>query len=96
MNAFMIGAMTLNCYVSEGMGKRHYSRILESLGRASYDTSCPCHELIRRAAASRGSNHGVIFITPGGDAALERDAKAMVEGFGGTIMILRGREWMGK
>lgn len=92
MNAVMVGAMTLKCYVTEGLGKRHFYTILESLGRATYTVSCPCAEIVDLSVRNTGSGHGIIFITPGGEPQVEARARMMAEKSGGTMLVLTAKE----
>ncbi|MGM9521146.1 MAG: DUF58 domain-containing protein [Oscillospiraceae bacterium] len=88
MNSSLIGGLTSTCYIDEGMGNRHFQAILESLGRATYGAVFSSDMLIERTMRNAGAGHGVIFITPGGDAALEGSAKRIAERFGCTMLTL--------
>lgn len=92
MNSVMIGAMTFRCYVTEGLGKRHFYTILESLGRASYTVTCPSEEIVDLAVRNTGSSHGIIFITPGGEPQVEARARQMAESAGVTMLVLTAKE----
>jgi uncharacterized protein (DUF58 family) len=92
MNPIMVGSMSARCYVSEGLGRRHFYGILESLGRATYDPIYTWRELLEMTVRNSGSGHGIIFITPGGDGQIENTAKVMADKSGGTLMILTAKE----
>ena len=92
MNALMSGSMNIYCYVAEGLGSRHFYGILECMGRATYEAVCSCAELLRRSVRSSGSAHGIIFITPEKDAAVEADAKAAAAKSGGTLLTICAEE----
>lgn len=92
MNSIMTGAMAARCYVSEGLGRRHFYGILECLGRATYDSVYTSNELVDLAVRNTGSGHGLILITPGGDTQLENNARVMADKSGGTLLVITAKE----
>ena len=94
MNAAMEGALRRSCYIPEGMGARHLGGILESLGRAGYETVCTPEALARSLSRTAADARGAIFITPERDEAALRAERAL-KGRGGTVLTLAAKELMG-
>ena len=84
MNASMAGALQQTCYIPEGLGGRHFSAVLESLGRATYHTVCSCRHLLRRNLEGR-SGKGVLFVTPERNEDYLR-AEVLLQGEMGCLM----------
>ncbi len=84
MNAVMAGALQNSCYIPEGLGGRHFLGVLESLGRATYQTVCSCRYLLRRNLEGR-SGKGVLFITPERDEEYRR-TEVLLQGDMGCLM----------
>ena len=66
-NAMMAGNMWSVQEVGEGLGHRHFSSVLECLGRAAYKATFSCSRLLEKATAVSEMNRARILITPGND-----------------------------
>ncbi len=84
MNAVMLGSLQTYCYIPEGLGSGHLFGVLESLGRASYQTVCSCRRLLRQNLEGR-SGKGVLFITPERNEEY-RHAEQLLQGEMGCLM----------
>ena len=92
MNAVTLGSVSTWDYVTEGLGKKHLMSLLEGLGRASYDTRFSSKELVARAVMHTGEQRGIIYITPGANAAEDQEALRTVTRSGSRLVVLRGTE----
>lgn len=74
----------------EGLGRRHFGGVLETLGRATCQNNISLERLLEKECR-RSRAAGRILITPG---AGEENARALnrLQEFGGTVMVLRGSE----
>lgn len=87
-NAASVGGASSRHYFAEGLGKAHFGGIMECLGRAFCTAEFSGKRLLDQTVRHIGAGHGVIFITPGDEAAVEQYAKILVDREGGTIMVL--------
>jgi len=55
-------------HLHQGLGKQHFYKVLEGLGRATYNTFESLPALLGRALAQRDSNKGLVLITAGPEA----------------------------
>lgn len=92
-NSVIAGAMSDQSVSGEGLGRRHFMGILESLGRATYAVSVPADALLEKSAASGyGSARGRILITPD-ETALSRHALARLrEAASGNLLVINASE----
>ena len=92
MNAVTVGSVSSWDYVTEGLGKKHLTSLLEGLGRALYETRFSAQELVARAAMHTGEQRGIIYITPGSDAAMDAEAASAASRSGNRLVMVRGTE----
>jgi len=86
---FFGGSSSLNS-TSEGLGSRHFSGVLERLGRASYEPSISLAQLLEREAL-RQTSAGRIIITPG-DPIPAHALSKLREAACGNLLILNASE----
>ena len=86
---FSGGSAALNS-ATEGLGSRHFSGVLERLGRASYEPALPLAQLLDREAF-RQTSTGRILITPG-DPIPARMLHRLKEVSTGNLLILNAAE----
>ena len=75
----------------EGLGARHFSGVLEQLGRAVSSPRMSFEALLEKEAR-RQSSAGRILITPGEETLPARAAGRLRESAGGLVLVLRGTE----
>ena len=63
-NALMAGGTGTDYSVNEGIGSRHFLKILEFLGRSTYSASFSAEKLLEMADEHGGKERGKIIITP--------------------------------
>lgn len=95
MNAVVYGGSVSSLYISEGLGQRHYYGILEQLGKAGRECFFSAETLLERAMRSAGRGHGIVFITPGDDPALERQAHRAADSGGALLLTIKAKEVAG-
>lgn len=95
MNAVVLGGSRSSLYISEGLGQRHFYGILEQLGKAGYDSLFSGESLLERAMRSAGRGHGIVFITPEEDPALERCAARAADSSGALLLTIKAGEVSG-
>lgn len=66
-NALQSGSVGDDYMVSEGLGTRHFEKILESLGRSMYKPMFSFEKLLELAETTGGKDRGKIIITPSED-----------------------------
>jgi len=86
---FSGGSSSLNS-ATEGLGIRHFSGVLERLGRASYEPGASLAQLLDREVF-RQTSSGRILITPG-DTIPPRMLHRLREASGGNLLILNASE----
>lgn len=95
MNAVVYGGSLSSLYISEGLGQRHYYGILEQLGKAGHETFFSADMLLERAMRTAGRGHGIVFITPGDDPALEQKARRAADSGGSLLLTIKAEEVAG-
>lgn len=88
-NSVLAGAPTES--TGEGLGERHFSGVLEHLGRATVQHSLSMEQLLNKEAA-RGTAAGRILITPGEGPEPVRALNRLREASGGNLLVIRGTE----
>lgn len=78
-----------------GLGARHFTSLLERLGRADCRAAYPGERLLERSAASN-SDKGRILITPGDEFGDSPALARLRELTGGNVLILRAAEGEGR
>lgn len=63
-NALMVGGPENEYTINEGVGSRHFIRVMEFLGRSSYVHTFSANELLAYAEKCGGKERGKIIITP--------------------------------
>ena len=63
-NALQTGSVGEDYMISEGLGRRHFEKVLESLGRSMYKPMFSCEKLFELAEVSGGKDRGKIIVTP--------------------------------
>ena len=92
-NAVIAGAMSDMSSMSEGLGGRHFTGILEALGRAAYSTTVSADALAEKSAASGyGSARGRILVTPDRSALSPRALARLREAAGGNLLVIDASE----
>ncbi|MCF0151535.1 MAG: DUF58 domain-containing protein [Firmicutes bacterium] len=66
-NTDAIGDIKSYKYVGEGLGRMHFSHILEGLGRATYTCSMTNDQLIDLTVKKSSGSFGLVYITAGND-----------------------------
>lgn len=89
-NATFPGGSDALTSATEGLGTRHFSGILERLGRASYEPSVSLSRLLEREAF-RQTSAGRILITPG-DPIPPKTLHKLREASNGNLLILNASE----
>ena len=89
-NAMLAGNVTAGAVV-EGLGQRHFTGLLEQLGRATYAHSDTLEQMMEKEAL-RPIAAGRILITPDSEAAPSRALNRLREASGGHLLILRASE----
>jgi uncharacterized protein (DUF58 family) len=80
-------------YIPEGLGTRHFHKILEGLGRASHNAFEPFEALLERTLAKQTGAKSLIVITPGPEA----QARLLLAGRDeGRAVILSGQVMAGQ
>jgi len=90
-NAVLAGDQTEQGSLGEGLGPRHFSGVLEHLGRATAQPSLSASKLIEKEARRHGAA-GRILITPGGEPEDIRALNRLREASGGNLLVLRAKE----
>lgn len=90
-NCELAGTPSYSSSGMEGLGKHHFSAILEHLGRATSVITLPLSELLEQEA-KRHSSAGCILITPGLDREPIRPVNRLREASGGNLLIIRALE----
>ena len=90
-NAVLAGDQTEQGSLGEGLGPRHFSGVLEHLGRATAQPSLSAAGLIEKEARRHGAA-GRILITPGGEPEDIRALNRLREASGGNLLVLRAKE----
>lgn len=63
-NAQITGGLGDDNTVNDGLGERHFLRVMELLGRSMYTPSFSFSKLLELAETAAGTEHGKIIITP--------------------------------
>ena len=90
-NAILGGAPADPGAMGEGLGQRHFTGILEHLGRATYAHNLSMQRLLEKES-QRGMAAGCILITPGGEGENVRAVNRLREASGGNLLVLRASE----
>ena len=94
MNAMMAGLSTEPDELREGLGSRHFSRILECLGRATGEVTSSWPVFLERAAG-KGMMRARILITVDDEAENTPVLARLREASGGNLLVLQASCWMG-
>lgn len=79
--------------MSEGLGQRHFTGILEGLGRGTYSTARSADALLDgSAAAGWGAARGRILVTPDRTALSARSIARLREVSGGNLLVIAASE----
>lgn len=90
-NAVLAGDHTEQGSLGEGLGQRHFSGVLEHLGRATAMHSLTAAQLMEKEARRPGAA-GRIWITPSDEPADHRTLERLREASGGNLLVLRAKE----
>lgn len=90
-NAILAGAPSDPGTGGEGLGPRHYSGVLEHLGRATCTPGISLERLLEKKAL-RGAAAGRVLITPGTEREPVRALNRLREAAGGCLLVLRASE----
>jgi hypothetical protein len=72
-NFATMGATYMNWqYIAKGLGSRHFSKVLEGLGRAISASKEPLENMLVRAV-KKGSNKGILLITNEDEPRVRRE-----------------------
>ena len=89
-NAFVLSEGTMSSRVMSGIGDAHRKKVLDILGRATYERTMGTGSLIREAAGSRDVQKAYLLVSAGKpDAELIRRAERR---YGIRILIYKGEE----
>ena len=90
-NAVLAGSSAELSVSDEGLGTRHFSGILEYLGRATYGSTMTMEALLEKEARRQNST-GKILITPTGEGLHSRSLARLREAASGNLLILNAQE----
>lgn len=71
--------------VDDGTGTHHFKKIMERLGRGTYNSAFSCEKLLYTARKANGNERGLIVITP--------DTTAVSATEGGQILVLNAYDF---
>ena len=77
-NALMAGGTGTDYSVNEGIGSRHFLKILELLGRSTYSSSFSAEKLLEMAEENGGKERGKIVITPSAFPLSSADGQSLI------------------
>ena len=77
-NALMSGGTGTDYSVNEGIGSRHFLKILELLGRSTYSSAFSSEKLLELAEETGGKERGKIIITPSALSTASLDAQTLI------------------
>lgn len=77
-NAQMAGGTGDDYTVSEGLGPRHFTRVMELLGRSMHISAFSLEKLMKMAEDSGGKDRGKIIITPNESPVSSADGQILV------------------
>lgn len=77
-NALMSGGTGTDYSVNEGIGNRHFLKILELLGRSTYSSAFSSEKLLELAEETGGKERGKIIITPSALSTASLDAQTLI------------------
>jgi len=90
-NALLAGRVFVSGAAAEGMGQRHFTGVLEQLGRATYSSGLNLEQMLQKEAL-RQTAAGRILITPDREGDTSRALGRLREASGGRVLILRASE----
>ena len=90
-NSILAGAQSDSGATNEGLGQRHFTGVLEHLGRATDACKMSMERLLEKEA-NRGTAAGRILITPGGEDESVHAVNRLREASGGNLLVLRAAE----
>jgi len=91
-NATAAGALSLWSSVGDGLGGRHFTSILEGLGRATYDSTEPLAAMLERAAHAAETGRSHVLITPEPSAACAAGVRRLETATGGRVFAVYASE----
>ena len=91
-NAAAAGAISLWSQVSDGLGDRHLTTILEGLGRAGYDPLRSFDQMLEQAARSAEQGRTHILITPEPDPRRSHGIRRLEQLCGTRLLVLTAEE----
>ncbi len=91
-NVTVTGDFSSLSAVAEGLGRHHYLRIAEGLGRGLYHASSSCETLLERVMRGTEGSRGILFITPENDADVLAKARHFADGAGVNLYPIIGEE----
>ena len=93
-NAVMVGFLKEYADIEEGLGKFHYYKVLESLGRGTWSAQPKSEQFFSGIAGHPGVQKGCIVIAPGREVYAVEALSRLKDNSGGSMLVLCGEEWL--
>jgi len=93
-NAILEGVETVKNYQLSNTGGKHFSLILERLGRSAYGTSMTYELLIEEVMKEQKDNHSIIIITPIEDRKKKAIARTLEVKTRGVMQMIYGQDYV--